>query len=120
MSKLSIIGAGAWGTTISILAAENGHSPTIWSYEEEVAKSINELRENKKYLDGFQLPQNIDSTTDMKKAAESDITDLGHPFTVLKGHPAENGGVREERCGYRERGKRVTEIETQKRMSESH
>jgi glycerol-3-phosphate dehydrogenase (NAD(P)+) len=55
MSKISVIGAGAWGTTLSILAAENKHSVTIWSYEEDVTKSINELRENKKYLNGFQL-----------------------------------------------------------------
>jgi len=84
MSKISVIGAGAWGTTLSILAAENGHSPLIWSFEEDVAKSINGMRENKKYLNGFQLPQNIDATTDLKKAAENDILLFVTPSQYLR------------------------------------
>jgi glycerol-3-phosphate dehydrogenase (NAD(P)+) len=117
MSKLSIIGAGAWGTTISILAAENGHSPTIWSYEEEVAKSINELRENKKYLNGFQLHQNIDSTTDIKKAAESDIIILVTPSQYLRGTLRKMAGSVKKGAIIISAVKGL-EIETQKRMSE--
>jgi glycerol-3-phosphate dehydrogenase (NAD(P)+) len=117
MSKLSIIGAGAWGTTISILAAENGHFPTIWSYEEEVAKSINELRENKKYLNGFQLHQNIDSTTDIKKAAESDIIILVTPSQYLRGTLRKMAGSVKKNAIIVSAVKGL-EIETQKRMSQ--
>jgi glycerol-3-phosphate dehydrogenase (NAD(P)+) len=116
MSKISIIGAGAWGTTLSILAAENGHTVTIWSYEDDVAKSINELRENKKYLAGFQLPQNIDSTTDLKKAASSDIIILSTPSQYLrKTLQSMSRSVKKEAMIIS--AVKGLEIETQKRMS---
>jgi len=84
MSKISIIGAGAWGTTLSILAAENGHSVKLWSYEEDVVKSINEKRENNKYLNGFQLPQNIEATGDLKAAADCDMMIFATPSQYLR------------------------------------
>lgn len=84
MNKVSIIGAGAWGTTLSILAAENGHSVKIWSFEEDVVKSINEIRENKKYLNGFQLPQSIEATSDLKKAADCEIMIFATPSQYLR------------------------------------
>jgi len=117
MSKLSIIGAGAWGTTLSILAAENKHEVTIWSYEEDVAKSINELRENKKYLNGFQLPQNIDSTTDLKKAASSDIIILSTPSQYLR-ETLRNFSRFIKKDALIISAVKGLEIETQKRMSE--
>jgi len=117
MSKLSVIGAGAWGTTLSILAAENKHSVTIWSYEEDVAKSINELRENKKYLNGFQLPQNIDSTTDLKKAASCDIIILSTPSQYLR-ETLRNAARFVKKDALIISAVKGLEIETQKRMSE--
>ena len=84
MSKISIVGAGAWGTTLSILAAENKHDVVLWSFEEDVAKDIKDTRENKKYLGGFQLPQNVDVTLDLKKAAESEIIIFATPSQYLR------------------------------------
>jgi len=84
VSKISIVGAGAWGTTLSILAAENKHDVVLWSFEEDVAKDIKDTRENKKYLGGFQLPQNVDVTLDLKKAAESEIIIFATPSQYLR------------------------------------
>lgn len=84
MSKISIIGAGAWGTTLSILFAENKHQVKLWSFEKEVTDAINEVHENKKYLNGFQLPQNIEATSDMKYAADADILVLVTPSQFLR------------------------------------
>jgi len=117
MSKLSILGAGAWGTTLSILAAENKHEVTIWSYEEDVTKSINKLRENKKYLNGFQLPQNIDSTTDLKKAASCDIIILSTPSQYLR-ETLRNAARFIKKDALIISAVKGLEIETQKRMSE--
>jgi len=116
MSKISIFGAGAWGTTLSILAAENRHSVTIWSYEEDVAKSINELRENKKYLNGFQLPQSIDSTTDLKKAASSEIIIFATPSQYLRETLRNMARFVKKEAVIMSAAKGL-EIETQKRMS---
>jgi glycerol-3-phosphate dehydrogenase (NAD(P)+) len=117
VSKISVIGAGAWGTTLSILAAENKHTITIWSYEEDVAKSINELRENKKYLNGFQLSQNIDSTIDIKKAASSDIIILSTPSQYLR-ETLRNFSRFIKKDALIISAVKGLEIETQKRMSE--
>ena len=84
VSKVSIIGAGAWGTTLSTLLAENGHSVAIWSFERDVTESINKLHENKKYLNGFQLPQNIEATSNMADASKSDIIILVTPSQFMR------------------------------------
>src|SRR3990167_4837247 len=84
MSKVSVIGAGAWGTTLSILLAEKGHSVTLWTYEKELAPEIIELRENKKYLPGFQLPENIEITGEISQVPESDFYVFAVPTQFLR------------------------------------
>jgi len=71
--KILIIGAGAWGTTLSILLAQNKHNVTLWVYEKDLAKEIQEYRENKKFLPGFQLPESIDIVNDFKAGLEADL-----------------------------------------------
>jgi len=68
LKKVSVIGAGAWGTTLGILLGQNGHEVSIWSYEKEVVEQSKLFRENKKYLEGFPLSSNIEITDDIKKS----------------------------------------------------
>ena len=53
MRKISVIGAGSWGTTLAILVAKNGHEVNLWVREKENARSILKERENKQYLPGI-------------------------------------------------------------------
>ena len=69
--KIAVIGAGAWGTTLSILLLENGHNVTIWAFEKEVSDDINKLRENKHFLPGFLLPASINATSNLKEACSN-------------------------------------------------
>jgi len=64
MSRVAVIGAGAWGTTLALLLAENKHQVTLWAFEKELVAEIKEFRENKKFLPGFPLPETIDVTAD--------------------------------------------------------
>jgi len=73
MKKISVIGAGAWGTTLSILLAQKGHSVTLWAYEKELAAQMKERRENRVFLPGFQLSENMNITADAAKAGEADL-----------------------------------------------
>ena len=71
MKKISIIGAGSWGTTLAVLIAENGYDVILWAREKEIAQSINEKRENKKYLPGIEIPNNVHVENSIEKAASN-------------------------------------------------
>jgi glycerol-3-phosphate dehydrogenase (NAD(P)+) len=72
MSRVAIIGAGAWGTTLSLLCAEKGHEVNLWVFEKDLAAHINEYHENNIYFPGFQLPENITATSEEKHLKNSD------------------------------------------------
>ena len=52
MAKISIIGAGSWGTALGLLLCNNGHDVTICSENEKEIKSLKELREHQTKLQG--------------------------------------------------------------------
>jgi len=84
MSKITVVGAGAWGTTISILLAENGHEVTLWVHDKARVEKIQEYHENRKYLPGFQLPEIIDVTSDAECARDSAILFFVSPTQVMR------------------------------------
>ncbi|NNJ52810.1 MAG: glycerol-3-phosphate dehydrogenase, partial [Ignavibacteriaceae bacterium] len=48
--KISVLGAGGWGTTLAILLHYNGHKVTLWEYQKSYARELNKKRINKDYL----------------------------------------------------------------------
>jgi len=81
---IAIIGAGAWGTTLSILLAEKGLNVKLWVFEKELCKEINEMRENKWFLPGFPVPPNIEITCNDKEAAASSSLVFASPSVHLR------------------------------------
>jgi glycerol-3-phosphate dehydrogenase (NAD(P)+) len=68
MSEIAVIGAGAWGTALSIVAARGGnHHLRLWAYEPEVRESIATLRENTLFLPGQPVPENVVATNDFEE-----------------------------------------------------
>jgi glycerol-3-phosphate dehydrogenase (NAD(P)+) len=66
MSRIAIIGAGAWGTALSIVLGRKGrHEVTLWAYEEEVCDSIQANRENARFLPGHRIPEQVKVTRDL-------------------------------------------------------
>lgn len=57
--RISVLGAGGWGTTLAILLYHNGHDVTLWEYKKQYAKVLNKSRENKIYLPGIKIPKEI-------------------------------------------------------------
>lgn len=57
--QIAVIGAGSWGTTLAILLAKKGYDVTLWVYEPDQLAEMEETRENRKYLPGVMLPDNI-------------------------------------------------------------
>lgn len=67
-NKVTILGAGAFGTSIATVLAENGFNVSLWSYEFELVDLINNDHENKLYFPDFKLNKNITATNDLKDA----------------------------------------------------
>ncbi len=57
--KVSVIGAGSWGTALSILLARNGHDVALVGRENEDFAAMRAARENLRYLPGFVLPEGV-------------------------------------------------------------
>jgi glycerol-3-phosphate dehydrogenase (NAD(P)+) len=66
MSRIAILGAGAWGTALTIsLARRGGHSLVLWSYSAELAEQIAETGENVPFLPGYTVPAGVEVTSDL-------------------------------------------------------
>lgn len=69
--KITVIGAGSFGTTLAILLCENGHEICLYTHNKETAVELDQDRENKKYLPRIKIPQSINITSDLKKAVDN-------------------------------------------------
>ncbi len=67
-SKVGVVGAGAWGTTLAHLLAEKGLSVRLWAYEPEVADTIQRKQENLVFLPGVKLSRGIQATHTLGEA----------------------------------------------------
>lgn len=69
MSRIAVLGAGAWGTALAIsLARRGGHQLTLWSHSPKLADHLVETGENLPYLPGFTLPMDVQITADLPAA----------------------------------------------------
>src|SRR5271157_439650 len=72
MSRIAIIGAGAWGTGLAIVLGRKGtHRIRLWANEPEVSESIARSRINERFLPGFILPESIAATSDLNIALDA-------------------------------------------------
>ena len=68
MSSIAVIGAGSWGTALSLALSGIGHKVTLWAYEREVVDSIRLQRENTLFFPGVRLPDAITPTGHLAEA----------------------------------------------------
>jgi glycerol-3-phosphate dehydrogenase (NAD(P)+) len=87
MSRIAILGAGAWGTALALsLARRGGHQLCLWSHSPALAEQLADAGENLPYLPGFTLPADIDVTADLPRAIfEADILLCVTPSQHLRG-----------------------------------
>ncbi len=70
MRRLAIIGGGAWGTALALLARRAGARPTLWARDPEVVAAINERHENPLFLPGIALDPAIAACSSLACALE--------------------------------------------------
>ena len=71
MSRIAVIGAGAWGTGLAIvLGRKKTHQVALWANEPEVVESITRSRINERFLPGIALPESIRATGDLETALD--------------------------------------------------
>ena len=69
MSRIAIIGAGAWGTALAIVVGRKGrHEVRLWVYEQEVRESISSQHTNKTFLPGHRIPESVQATGSFSEA----------------------------------------------------
>ena len=57
--KVAVLGAGSWGTALSMVLDENGHDVRLWGNDPKQIKEINEQHTNEHYLPGAKLSEAI-------------------------------------------------------------
>ncbi len=70
MSKVSVIGAGSWGTALACVLNDNGHDVTIWSIMEEEIETLKREHEHKAKLPGVKIDEKINLTADLELAMQ--------------------------------------------------
>ena len=84
--KISVLGAGGWGTTLAILLHYNGHSITLWEYNKSYAKELNKKRVNSSYLPGIKIPKELLITPHLDEAtSDKNLIILAVPSQFLRG-----------------------------------
>jgi glycerol-3-phosphate dehydrogenase (NAD(P)+) len=83
--KVSVIGSGAWGTTLAIMLTKKGFQVGLWVHSEKLAEKIRLKRENVYYLPGHKIPSEVKICSALDEAVtESDLVILAVASQFLK------------------------------------
>lgn len=103
-NKITVIGAGSFGTALAVMLTDKGHSVSIWGRKKSQLALMEETRENPHYLPGIKLPAELKMVRDMKEA-------LKGAEIVVFAVPAQNfRKVFEEAVPYMEQGAAVVNV----------
>lgn len=85
MAKISVLGAGSWGTALSLLLYNNGHEVMLWSALKDEVEMLRVKREHESKLPGVRLPEEIEITAELEKCLEApDVAVLAVPSSFTR------------------------------------
>ena len=84
VESLGVIGAGAWGTALAMVAAAQSTPTAIWARETEVVAAINDGHVNEDFLPGITLDASIRGTADLAEATRADAILLAAPAQFMR------------------------------------
>jgi len=82
---IAIIGAGSWGTALSVALGQAGWGINLWARRAEIAQAISRDRRNPEYLSEFELPDSVEATADLGEAvADAEMVVLAVPSQGMR------------------------------------
>jgi glycerol-3-phosphate dehydrogenase (NAD(P)+) len=85
MKRITIIGAGSWGTALAIMAARAGHEVCLWSRSSEIVLAVNQQQINPVYLPTARIPDSVSATEDVAGALHNaSVVVLAAPSHALR------------------------------------
>ena len=83
--NIAILGAGNWGTTIALLLNSKGYNVRLWEFNEKLARDMINNRENKTYLKGYPIPEDIFITSSLNESIDgANIVVFVVPSSVMR------------------------------------
>lgn len=83
--NIAIIGAGSWGTALALHLSKKFKEVSLWVYEQDLCEIIRTERENKWFLSGFTIPQNILPENSLESVINNkSIVLIAVPTTALR------------------------------------
>lgn len=85
VKRATVVGGGSFGTALALVLARKGAVVSVWVRDVAQADAVNAARENKKYLEGTQLPENLSFTSDIHDAVRgSEIVIMAIPTQFIR------------------------------------
>lgn len=92
--KITVVGAGSWGTALAELAERCGHDVLLWAHEPEVVQQLKETRSNPLYLPSAKFDYRTEATNSLEEAANYSSTIMmvtpSHHYRTILGKIREN------------------------------
>ncbi len=82
--NIAVVGSGSWGTAMAVHLAKIGHSIDLWSWKKEECEAIEKHRENKEFLPGVKIPENVTLTYDISCVNAKDFIVLVSPSQAMR------------------------------------
>jgi glycerol-3-phosphate dehydrogenase (NAD(P)+) len=86
VKRVTIIGAGSWGTAVAVVAARAGHEVQLWARNADIVDSINRDHANSFYLTGTPVPPNVRASADITEVMDgAELVILAAPSHATRG-----------------------------------
>ncbi len=85
MSKVTVLGAGAWGTALAKLLHQGGHAVALWGHDPQRLEELRRSGRNERYLPGIELPSDWRLEPDLPRAiGDSEVVIAAVPSKAFR------------------------------------
>ena len=100
--KITVLGAGSWGTALAMTAEKNGHFVSLWTHDSEEAKTMEESRKCKNLPD-IRIPDSIRILSSLEEAVKGAELLLCHSFHLHQRNSLASEALRRKRADFTDR-----------------